>query len=729
MAPPKWATIEEERFFQSHSAKYQACQAKRSYSGFWEPVFEEWFSLFPERLRVFKDVPLDVELTVEQKTEVGKAVEHRRQQIMNKFKNDMGSSKVNRRTKNRNSKMMTADVAAASTSLTPAVTYKKSMVAQMMTSSKHVRGPQVTEAFSKLFFDDVIKPTLDLAIETAKAEAVANAAAENTTVKMPSNISIIRKQTSLLYQSASDEVKQQVAEFIEEAKKKKKQEWEEAKGAGVVDHQVYIDRLPGVLTEFFDELQRLTGLVFTVLMGGPTPAMGGQIDVQSFHVGATEIGNQFDLAYPEFNSGIMRPWKEFVKRVFPVATAKEEGNVWGASRQPTLEPELWKESSDGHVSQTPADTSDGAFGNIPRDALTMASSSDILFPHISEPLTSFFDDDDLTLKALPPYPSQSTSASNDLTLKALPSYPSHSTSASTDLDLDGASSMLSVEGYHEFLRTYVAPQAIPTLQTPLYTTHGSALASTPPMPKPLTPAESQPPPLSEPTSAEGLPEAAPVMTDLINNSVDSHSHLANPDPQPLSESTSAETVPAMTDLITEDTDFRSHPQSLSKSTSAEAAPLIGSRSKRVRQISKRNEIANSIGSENAGSKKRGSSGANSACRNVSTLSFLSLRVYLPLETAAAASNADDMLYEDEDVSPDAVPSFSRLPSRYQYETHTHAPASSILYHIGKGALKGTNSWALELSNANARHWITLTAPQVKQKLPRLKISGGRITKA
>jgi hypothetical protein len=79
MAPPKWATVEEEKFFQSHAAKYQVCQAKRNYSGFWEPVFKEWFSRFPERLCVFKDVPLDVELTVEQKTEVGKAVEHRRQ--------------------------------------------------------------------------------------------------------------------------------------------------------------------------------------------------------------------------------------------------------------------------------------------------------------------------------------------------------------------------------------------------------------------------------------------------------------------------------------------------------------------------------------------------------------------------------------------------------------------------------------------------------------------------
>ncbi|KAG1775871.1 hypothetical protein EV702DRAFT_1198777 [Suillus placidus] len=270
MAPQKWATDEEEKFFQSHSAKYQVCQAKCNYTGFWEPVFEELFSIYPERLRVFKDVPLDVELTEEQKTEVGKAVEHRRQQIMNKFKNDMGSSKVNCRTKNRNSRMKTGDATTASTSLEPVVTSKKS----------------------------------------------------------------------------------DIAEFIEDAKKKKKREWEEAKGAGVVDHQVYIDRLPGTLSEFFNELQRLNGLAFTVLMGGPTPAMGGQIDVQSFHVGATEAGNQFDQAYPEFNLGIMRPWKEFIKRVFSVAAAKKESlSVWGASRQPTLEPasELWKESSGGHV--------------------------------------------------------------------------------------------------------------------------------------------------------------------------------------------------------------------------------------------------------------------------------------------------------------------------------------------------------------------------------------------
>jgi hypothetical protein len=79
MAPQKWATVEEEEFFQVHSAKYQVCQAKRNYTRFWEPVFEEWFATFPERLCIYKDIPLDVDLTVEQKTVVGKAVENHRQ--------------------------------------------------------------------------------------------------------------------------------------------------------------------------------------------------------------------------------------------------------------------------------------------------------------------------------------------------------------------------------------------------------------------------------------------------------------------------------------------------------------------------------------------------------------------------------------------------------------------------------------------------------------------------
>lgn len=272
MAPPKWATAEEEKFFHSHYARYQVCQAKHSYTGFWEPVFEEWFASFPEWLCTYKDIPLDVELTVKQKIEVVNTVEARKcvshihrsnghvltrmlhQKIVNKFKNDMGSSKANQHTRNHNNR----EIAASGASTTAAMTTMagkstdsmlgvpgKSVVAQMCSTARDrpVRSPQMSEAFSKLFFESTIKPTLDVTFEKAKAEAQAKAAAENIDIKMPHKIGVIRRQTKLLYILAPDEIKQQVAEFVEQIKKKKQQEVEETKGAMVIDHQTSVAHL------------------------------------------------------------------------------------------------------------------------------------------------------------------------------------------------------------------------------------------------------------------------------------------------------------------------------------------------------------------------------------------------------------------------------------------------------------------------------------------------------
>ncbi|KAG2360159.1 hypothetical protein BDR07DRAFT_1413170 [Suillus spraguei] len=226
-----------------------------------------------------------------------------------------------------------------------------------------------------------------------------------------------------------------------------------------------------------------------------------------------------------------------------------------------------------------------------------------------------------------------------------------------------------MEGYHKFLRTYVAPQAMPALQSPLYPTHGPTLPSTPPTPKPLTPEVTTPanhaiaaqqgpspsplcqvttgpsdtPSQSEiqgtqpssaiihgPTLPSTPPMPKPLTPDVTTLTEDS---LAGSHPPPLSESTSTEAIPAMTDLITEDSPADSHPlQPLSKSTSAEAAPfesasaeavpseftsaeaapsgiatvpLIGSRSKRVQQIFKCNEITTRLGQRTPALKNGG----------------------------------------------------------------------------------------------------------------------------
>ncbi|KAG2138438.1 uncharacterized protein EDB93DRAFT_1300036 [Suillus bovinus] len=113
-----------------------------------------------------------------------------------------------------------------------------------------------------------------------------------------------------------------------------------------------------------------------------------------------------------------------------------------------------------------------------------------------------------------------------------------------------------------------------------------------------SPADSHPPPLSEPTPTEAAP---PEPTSAPSKPTSAEAAPPEPTSAP-SEPTSAEAAPP-------------------EPTSAEAAssgiatmPLIGSCSKRVRQISKCNEIANFIGLENTGSKKQGSSGVNGVHR-------------------------------------------------------------------------------------------------------------------
>lgn len=60
----------------------------------------------------------------------------------------------------------------------------------------------------------------------------------------------------------------------------------------------------------------MTDWVFTVLMGGPHPDMDGALDVNSFHVGTTKLGNRFSQAYPHFSQNVMVPYTQFVERVF-----------------------------------------------------------------------------------------------------------------------------------------------------------------------------------------------------------------------------------------------------------------------------------------------------------------------------------------------------------------------------------------------------------------------------
>ena len=73
MAPPTKYSAEQIEFMATFHNQFLECKANRNYEPFWNPFFEAWGARFPERAIVFKDIPLDVDLTEEQSTVLAEA--------------------------------------------------------------------------------------------------------------------------------------------------------------------------------------------------------------------------------------------------------------------------------------------------------------------------------------------------------------------------------------------------------------------------------------------------------------------------------------------------------------------------------------------------------------------------------------------------------------------------------------------------------------------------------
>ncbi|KAJ2965538.1 hypothetical protein NUW54_g14085 [Trametes sanguinea] len=105
------------------------------------------------------------------------------------------------------------------------------------------------------------------------------------------------------------------------------------------------------------------------------------------------------------------------------------------------------------------------------------------------------------------------------------------------------------------------------------------------------------------------------------------------------------------------------------------------------------------------------------------LSYLSLRVYLPLSTSGVQSEGsteaaspdedeDDYDYHDTDAASLAPPFSCRS---YHADIHAHAPAEQLLYHLGANAASGPPQ-SLVLKPFAAIRWSALTKKKVQEKL-------------
>lgn len=80
-------------------------------------------------------------------------------------------------------------------------------------------------------------------------------------------------------------------------------------------HHSYVNRLAPTLAHLLGGLQELMGWSFCILIGGPMPETGGNIEACSLHVGSSNLGYTFDQAYPDFALNIMCLFRSFLDQV------------------------------------------------------------------------------------------------------------------------------------------------------------------------------------------------------------------------------------------------------------------------------------------------------------------------------------------------------------------------------------------------------------------------------
>ncbi|KAG2121122.1 hypothetical protein DEU56DRAFT_918359 [Suillus clintonianus] len=288
MAPRKWTSPEQDEWLAPWYDKYRAKQTEKNknWPNFFADLNETWFIAYPEQRPA--SLPPVGPLTQDEMLVMHKACDERKEKLRNRFKNSLGTTKAGRQAK--------AD----------ATDVFKVVLRSVAESEKPTRSLQEVEAYSKLYYHTRIKATAD---EVLKAEAEL-LQAENKTLTNGKRIAIVKQHTASLYSGETDEVKAEVQRYIENQKTRTQKD-NEAGTWSEDDYARNIEKLAAIANKFLKGLAEATGFTFSLLAGGPSPESSGSIDVYR------HFGNDFSKAYPEFETGIMSPFRDHLYRVYP----------------------------------------------------------------------------------------------------------------------------------------------------------------------------------------------------------------------------------------------------------------------------------------------------------------------------------------------------------------------------------------------------------------------------
>ncbi|KAJ7449017.1 hypothetical protein FB451DRAFT_1567149 [Mycena latifolia] len=298
MAPRPWATEDQRKFLEGWMGDYISRQGEGKLHLFWPPLFEAWFSKWPEHATVNLPLPSDPTapaMTQDELAMLGAAIVTQKNRLENWFRN-------------QRKKIGNANSPAASAS----GVLLKAMFKQML--PKRRRAHQPIEIFQK-------RNAELIRVELVK-RGYNELSAKSDRMRMRTSV------VQILYAAATPEERAAVDEDVEKEKAEIRQEDldNEALHASAPGKltprqlQDNIDVLDQVYTDVHKTTYNATGWVGMTITGGPNPRMGGEFSMKITCFGETPAGNDFEDSCVDFDKNIVEPFEAFLRATY---TARE----------------------------------------------------------------------------------------------------------------------------------------------------------------------------------------------------------------------------------------------------------------------------------------------------------------------------------------------------------------------------------------------------------------------
>ncbi|KAH9911487.1 uncharacterized protein B0H18DRAFT_1128635 [Fomitopsis serialis] len=288
MPPKSWATPEQLQFFKERIQGFLAAQKANKVSQFMTETESEFFEKWPELTKMYgPDVALD-DLTEEQMTKYGAALQKRKDQMRSKFYNDAYATRRD----------------------TPKALTLAALLPAAPPPAK--RAPQRLEAYSKLYYQDKVKASV---ADATKDEDVPEAR----------NINIVHRELASAFSLEPPEVQAEVQSYIQQQKaaielaKKAAATMPSLANRTPEEYNSAIKELPQFLGPLLKVASELTGLSISCYGGGPWPEEGGALQTFSFHIGKTAAGHDFAATYAGHEKYVMQPFGKFLNAKYPPA--------------------------------------------------------------------------------------------------------------------------------------------------------------------------------------------------------------------------------------------------------------------------------------------------------------------------------------------------------------------------------------------------------------------------